>query len=365
MAKRTAKEVERDYKRIKEIVDTTFVTSIKEVAKVASLSQSEVRTSLAKHPRAEKRILEKLEENRQTLKAKKAEEENELGNPEEVLEEIDSKPDGGATKEVVIDASISGFKGIEGILSEICKSSTKIILTSITIIELDKLQKGDDEQAIGARHILAMASEDNNNFQEVLIDETVGIPDDCIIKYCADNKEKTTLFTADKVMCLKARMHGVETRYFKKRPDARTDHSQTISSLGLTNAIQDAKNSVMNTSEQVTLYDAKKIEDKLVIKAYNTGKKSICVISNDCKYTSGKHEIKVGDDVYLATNKQQYVTFAHYRITSLKSKENCKLIFYLRLQHEEEISYLPNKSYRKFMRDFYRVHDFQNYLIAK
>lgn len=41
----------------------------------------------------------------------------------------------------VIDASITGIKEIENILSQLCETNAKIILTSVTLKELENLQK--------------------------------------------------------------------------------------------------------------------------------------------------------------------------------------------------------------------------------
>ena len=144
MSKRTLKEIENDYKRIRHIVDTTPVASIVELANASGLTASEVKTSLAKHPRIAKIIMAQLENNKEALKAQ--------NKSKATANHTDSKskaaPTTGQSEEtagfdvgVVIDASIAGIETLEDVFSQLFKSKAKIILTSITLNELEKMQK--------------------------------------------------------------------------------------------------------------------------------------------------------------------------------------------------------------------------------
>lgn len=323
MARRTMKEIENDYNRIITFVNTTHVTSIDEIADGVGLSQFQVKSSLAKHPGAEEHILSQLAKNKLATPSEQ----------HEVTTDFDA--------EFVIDASITGISNLEDILSKICATKAKIILTSITIKELEKLQKFHDIQAKDARHILAMAAEMSQNFHTVLIDETIGIPDDCIIKYCADNKEKVSLLTSDKTMALKARMYGVQTQYFKQEKAKKTTnaHPQSYS------------------YKSATLTAVEQAGGKFYIDVFNNIHGSLLLISNNLEYTDGVHELKVGDDVFLATKKPGYITFAHYLITSLSTTNNCKVIYSQRIYKKDKIHSLPQTAYRSFMSDFMQRHD--------
>lgn len=205
------------------------------------------------------------------------------------------------------------------------------------------MQKFHDVDAMDARHILAMAAENQNSFHTVLIDETLDTPDDCIIKYCADHKDKITLLTSDKTMALKARMYGVQTQYFKQR---KSSNPRTIT----THPVEyqcDRKN---------TLLTAKKVGSQLLISDMNTEYRSILLISNGIEYTDGVHALQIGDEIYLATKKPEYMTFAHYQITSLSAENNCKLIFSKRIYKLAEILNLPKAGYKSFMREFKLKH---------
>lgn len=359
MAKRTMKEIEKDYKRIRTVVDTTPVTSIKEIANAVGLTNAEVKTSLAKHPRVEEKIMAQLVKNKEELKAKKKAEkevledqkrtEQEAENhqkafepkkkemPEEAHRAEQSEETADFDAGFVIDASITCIEEFEDVLSKLCATKEKIILTSITIKELEKMQKFNDVEAMNARHILAMAAENQKNFHSVLIDEKLGIPDDCIIKYCADHKDKVSLLTSDKTMALKARMYGVQTQYFKHRKTTNSTTDQPKDYL------HDRRN---------TLFAARKVGDKLYISNFKNDYRSILLISNGFEYMDGTHALKIGDDVYLATKKPEYMTFAHYQITSLSAENNCELIYSKRIYKATEILNLPKASYKSFMRDF-------------
>lgn len=351
MAKRTMSEIEKDYKKIRAVVDTTPVTSIKEIAKAVGLSVSEVKTSLAKHPRIEEKIMAQLEKNKEEFKSmKKAEKETNRKQAVELKEKnpkvVNKAKQPGETANFeagfVIDASITGIEKLENVLSNIRETNAKIILTSVTIKELEKMQKFHDIDAMDARRILAMAAENQKDFHTVLIDENLETPDDCIIKYCADHKDKVTLLTSDKTMALKARMYGVRTQYFKQKKN--TGHTTV-------------QPRAYHYDRRRTLLAARKVGDKLFLTDFNNDYRSILLISDGLEYTDGVHTLKIGDEVYLATKKLEYMTFAHYQITSLAAENNCKLIYSKRVYNAAGILNMPKAGYKSFMRDFKRRHD--------
>ena len=120
-------------------------------------------------------------------------------------------------KQYVIDASITGTENFREIFSKLHSKSSKIILTSITIRELDMIQHfRNDNSARNARNILSTAAKDENSesFSCIQISEDKELADDNIISYCNSNKNAVILATADKVMALKARMYGIQTEYY-------------------------------------------------------------------------------------------------------------------------------------------------------
>lgn len=308
MAKRTQKQIEADFQRIYELVKTTNFTSYKEIAEATNLSTTEIKTSLSKHPQEMEEVLERLRCNKKGIKSN-----NQVSKFESSIH---------FESGYVIDASICGSVFLMERISEICKKGDKIILTSITISELEALQKINDNAGIDARHILAMAAENEEDFIPVLIDETSKTPDDCIVKYCAEHKEQVTLMTADKTMALKARMYGVKTKYLKQIDNV------------------------------CTLFVAKRIKNQLCISDFNTEFRSIEVISSGLKVNYGIFNLKPGDDVYLVTRKAGYLTFAHYQMISVADENNCMLVYSARIYEPEEISDLPNAEYRRMVQDF-------------
>lgn len=331
MARRTQKQIKNDYKMIKEVSEKA--TSMKELSDMTGLSCAQIKTCLAEHPIVERRIKEQLRSNAKNTKLKK----------EAAQANAKKKKSKESITNYVIDASVTGTENIKEALEKILTvKNSKIVLTSITIKELNNIEKypqtykiPKDLQSKDATYISNLAIENADKFENVLIDEIVGIPDDCIIKYCVDNKENVVLLTGDKEMCLKARMYGVHVEYFKKLHDVGEEGKHT-------NATIECKN----------LWDAKKIGNDLLIYAGKTKNKSICVYSNSIKYETGTRSLQVGDDVYVSVNRDTYVTFAHYRITSLESINNCELIYYKRIYDEKELSKVANSFYKSFIKDF-------------
>lgn len=349
--KRTQKEIEKDCKRIKEAAKVA--TSLKDIEKTTNLSYSEINTTMQKHPIIFKRIKEQLIINKaqaeiEIIRKKalaKSEEKARLKVEREVKKVSKTKiipqsikDESNITKKLVknyvIDASITGIKSLRDNISKICASNSKIILTSITIKELEKMQKFNDPQGIDARHILALAAENYTSFETVLIDETFDTPDDCIVHYCAENKNHVTLLTSDKTMALKARMHDVQVHYLK----------QDLSSAN--NPIVKQFNSKIKT-----LFPARRIANKLLISGFHTNTLSIRVYSDGIEYTDGVIELKIGDDVFIASKKLDYITFAHYKMISLYSENNCELIYSKRFYDYNNID-VSKATYKAFLKDF-------------
>lgn len=272
MTKRTINEIEKDYRRIKKVVETKPVKSIKEIGKITNLTIAEIRTSLEKHPRVLERVLKKLENNRK----------------EQTEKEIREEP------KLTANSEYNDFAG------------------------------KDEKQ------IIAMISE-NTNFHILLIDKELEIPVERIIKYCNENKNQVELITSDKIMELKARNFGVKAKYIKK---------------------EGKESKKYKANRKNTLLIARKYEDKLVIDSFNTKYRKTLVISEGELYDEGIYELKINDEVYLASKKENYMTFAHYCITSLKEVGNCQLIYSMRIYNLTDIDNLPKAEYRSFMRDF-------------
>lgn len=336
MGRRTQTEIEMDCKKIKEAA--TIATTFKEIEELTGLSYPMIKTTLSKHPIIFKRIKKQLDDNKEKAEQEKRLEEEK----QEISQEVNDEVVDSDTKKLsgyVIDASITGIEDLKEILSKICCTKSKIILTSVTIKELGEMQKFKDVDGNDARYILSLAVEKPENFETVLIDETLENPDACIVQYCASNKEEVTLLTSDKEMALNARMYSVPVQYFKQTPK-KTDNKAVVS----------------NKSKIKTLIPANKIGEQLFISNFQRPMQSIRLISDEIEYNDGVRELKVGDDVLIATNKIDCITFAHYRIISLQEENNCELIYSRRFYDYSDLR-LSECMYKSFMKDFKHKHN--------
>lgn len=332
MAKRTPTEIEKDFKRIREAAETA--KSIADLERATGLSRIMINTTLEKHPIVRARIMERLQANKEKAKLKAQHSEK---NDSESKKSMDIAED---NHKYVIDASITGTVNMRSILEKIqSEDASNIVLTSITIRELKKLESLRDIQGFDATYIMNRALDYPDIYKPVLIDETIGTPDDCIMKYCADNKEKLTLLTADKEMALNARMYGVEVQFMRYE---RTNKEKTPGRTPV---------------RKETLIPAVIINGKLCIARFYTHKMSIRVYSEGIEYNSGIKELKVGDDVLIAKIKETYIVFAHYRMTSLDKTNNCELVFSRRIPDIYKIDSLENEKYRTFIKDFRYIHN--------
>lgn len=333
--RRTQKEIENDCKKLKNAAKNA--TNMGELAKLTGMSYQMVNTTLSKHPIILKRIKEQLAVNKE--KSKTLTQVDVLSkNTALSIFELPFKTDD-TISGFVLDASITGLPDLKKILEQLCAVQTKIILTSITIRELGKMQEFKDLQAKDARYILGLALDKPDCFELVRIDETLGKPDDCIVKYCADHKDAVTLLTSDKEMALNAKMYDVQVHYFKKF---------YIPSKEPTN------------SKIATLFLATKQGDKLVLPKFHTTSTSIRLISQGLEYNDGIRELHIGDDVFIASQKIGFLTFAHYRMVSLNTESNCELVYSKRIASYKAINRLTPR-YRAFMRDFMTRRDIKFY----
>lgn len=334
--RRTAHQIENDFNRIQKLIkiNSESISSLAEIANALNLSVSQVETSLKNHPVVYKRLKKLMAENRGWCR--KATEKPKIAETPEKIEE-DS-----IFSRIVIDASISGNPGIVDKLNSLINDGKKIVLTSVTIRELEQMQRFSDVDAKDARKILAMAAKNKDDFICESIREDNLIADDNIIQYAREHKSEVILMTSDKTMDLKSRSFGVQTMYIEHSAVHHKKHGHGMHG---------------NWGKVSTLYDAKFQNGKLVISDFYTDFKNLRVLRNGIEFNDGKVELQLGDDIYIGTKKDRILTFAHYHLTSLGSKNNCRLVFSRRVFNSREIDRLPQPTYRTFMLDFKRRFD--------
>ena len=237
--------------KITTVIDTTPLTSLKALAKATNLSKSEVKDSLASHPKVKEKVLAQLKKNKDEQRALKKNQNNKERNT--------------------------------------------------------------------CRH------ESMQNLED---------PNIQIMKYLFENRDKFVLLSNDNNLISEARKHGIQTKYLKnaEKPDTNLPTEQTY--------------------KQTTLLAAKRIEGGLIISTFDTDYRSISVFSQGIEHTNGVYELNIGDEVFVAKNHNDYVSFAHYKVSSLYSKNNCILIYSKRLYNMNEIVNLPRANYKSFMKDF-------------
>ena len=336
MAKRTQRQIELDCKRIQEAAKKAV--SMKELGEITGLTQAEIRTSLSKHPIISKKVQKQVEENKlaadfEHSKSKKTMPKDE---PNKANENPNTLGNNDYEMGFVIDTSMAGVEAIHELFSKIYATDAKIILTSVVRQELNVMQFAKKDLLAGqARRIMAMALGRPEKFCNVLIDETVGTHDDCIVKYCVDNKERVILLTADKNMALDAKEKSVEVEFFK----------------GSFKHVRSLNNTMVPKKGNVnirTLHPARKVGNKLLIMDMQGDRRDIRVWSNGREHVDGIVELKVGDDVYIAAKKNNGITFGHYKIITLYEEDNCKQVFFKKFHSYHEIEELTEGPYKVF-----------------
>lgn len=242
----------------------------------------------------------------------------------------------------VVDASISGVKDVNVLLDDISKqidgTDDRIILTNVTIDELDRLQKRRINHSDNARAILSAATDDesHSHYMPVEIDTSFNLADDCILHYCEKHRRSVILLTADKGMTLKAEPKRIATYFFDLSKEQDDNQRSSIT----------------------TLYPTKKVDGNLYLTPnFNSVTTEFCVISNGTKLKVlkmyGSQELHIGDDVLIAKYKKEkgFVSLSHFRIISLFEEENAELIYTTRIYNSDDVSHL-DAFYRSFIEDF-------------
>lgn len=232
MGRRTEKEIEEDFRKIKVTVEIKEnICSLKEVAELTELSESAVRTSLHRHPKVEDKIMQTLEERKKHVPSAKKEHvkksessQNKLARhkmPEwqkdraeaslkklKEREKIMKKE----TLSVIVDSTIAPIDAIGRKLLRIIDHGSKITLTTITIKELDSMRMGRDAFGKGARAILELSEEYPTSFETVPVERGYNTTtEEAIVRYCAQRKSSRVLMTLSREMVNRAEECGVAT----------------------------------------------------------------------------------------------------------------------------------------------------------
>lgn len=241
----------------------------------------------------------------------------------------------------VLDASITSVKNMRAVLKKISEDPEleefKVVLTSVTIHELQMLQKGKDSDGYDARFIMNHAIECGKSYELVQISETEKTPDACIVRYCTEHKRNIVLLTSDKEMALDANLKGVNVLFFKQ-PEKKC---QSKNSDGI-----------------VSLYPTRKIGNQLFTGDMQTARRSMMVITQDGKkYSKNICELHLGDDILIASLKEDCLIFVHYKLISMLSENNAQTLFSRRYYNTDEIEKLESELYQNFLREFIKNHN--------
>lgn len=408
--KRSQKQIEADLRRIKEAAKTAI--SIVDIARTTGLSRQQINTTLSKHSIVSRRIMEQLKNNKTLLEAHTAKDitsvPQTLANDEMqavTAKEVDI-PETKPAKEVaveeavnipkdkvkqyVIDASATATEHLPDRLANILASNYKIVLTSISIAEIARIQKVPGITGRDARYILSLAAKSPQTFETVLINETIGEPDDCIIQYCKEHKDNIILLTGDKEMALKARLYGIEVEFREKDPiyhaEQQARHRNksvpfgqpVLPSTSLSKTPSTASKPVIDKKataptvvksiqednwdpldKQSTALGMKKNDyDELIIDNFHTPTRSIEIFSRGTMQSpTGPYKLHVGDKILVASLEKDEILFKVYQIISLSSRDNHMCLLKKSFPRNTKHFYLSDGDYRTFLYAFKKRHN--------
>lgn len=322
------------------------VSNIDELSKTSGISNTNIREFFKNHPYEQEEVKKNF-----LINTKKKQEE-------------DKAQEESAEIRYVIDASISNTPDLKDRIIKICEEpNSKIILTSTTVKELVSLNRFKDEAGMDAKYILGIAAENPEKFIPVLIDENHPKPDDAIISYCTENKDKVILLSGDREMVLFARMYGVKAEYIKHMENVRNTKKCKYNGL-IEDVFPSRKTDITKTynkNEEIkTLKCVKFRNDQLFITCGFEKNRAIVVYSKDGKYTyTGVKRLEIGDEVFIAKrhDDEKYSTFSNFVITRISYPNNAILKYGSRIYSNSTIdqSLKEDKRYIKFMGKFLGV----------
>lgn len=342
--RRTQKDIEADFIRIRELAKTA--KCMEEIERSMELSTAQIKTTLSKHPRIAKKIFQQLEANASKSEPEKSEINTVKSVPEQLNSEVTKTVEVEKSTEVqvtppsavpnvkkyVVDASVVGTIDWPSTLNNILANNQVIILTSITIHELHKLEKDPNyDTRFQARQLLRLSNEKTENFESVLIDHTLGSPDFCIIQYCNRLKGSIILLTGDKEMASLARCYFNDVQYFSKvvNPSVTHEYFKMLRDSPF-NAAKDAK-------------------DQLVIPKFEYPNKMIRVYSRCQPFDNGPYYLRVGDTVLVATiDEANVITLNVYNVISRSDSDNIRNVYSKKFFPGKRV-HLPDERYRGFI----------------
>ena len=310
--RRNNDELRNDAKRIMNVSRSS--STLQELQKKMGLSRYQILKSLT--PEEFEKVKNTLQKNKENNKKK-------------TLKSVEQWLDESGKRKYVIDASVCGWYNIENKITQMLAENKNIVLTSMTVRELEKLQNSYAKNASVASYILSLAAKFPENFETVLIKEKYSVADDNLIEYCKENRNKIILLTRDKTMALKARMYGVRTLF-----------------------LDDLTTGTKGDNVR-TLYNSCKVGDDLILSGLQKRYRSTRVLSNGVEYNQGTVTLHIGDDVLIAKHHDTYASFCHFRVINLNERDNCQFIYGTRVyyDHLNRMNNL-NPEYRRFMKDF-------------
>lgn len=240
-------------------------TSLKEISEITGIDYSRILYILDKHPVIKDRLKKSLKENKKNISSKTEKRSKQKTKSITV-------PQLPEDNYIVIDASICGARGILSILhKEITQNNVKVILTDVTINELEKIEDGDDNAAYCARRLLANSNNHPDTYVLINLTTIYDNPDNSIVEF-AKTVKNCVLFTSDKAMSLKAKANGTKVSFFVK---------PNITLFGV--------------------YDDNKIDI-----GKNEEKNTFVLVLHKTKYIyDGTYELEPGDEVYSFKEKDE------------------------------------------------------------
>ncbi len=243
-------------------------------------------------------------------------------------------------KVIMIDTSICQIENFFNILEEYIQKGYIIGITDILLDELDMLQKNQHKGACKMLHIILNNITFFKLFEEKSLEEQ-NSPDERIMK--SSQREGTELLTSDKMFCIKAILKGINARYIGQNEK---DMPNLIFNVKKENIEKIRKN-------KLAYIPNVHLKNNFLVYSKGLGKKQYNkIFTKDFQEKQGNEiALEVGDHVFRATDKEDFITVMHYEICDNTSNYCSYIRFRYNSYKCDTIINVQDERYKNFIKE--------------
>lgn len=245
-------------------------------------------------------------------------------------------------KIIMLDTSICEIDHFFNVLEEYIQKGYIIGITDILLDELDYLQKSQNKSACKMLHIILNNITFFKLFEEKSLEEQ-NSPDERIMR--CSKREGTDLLTSDKMFCIKSKLKGINARYI-----GQNDNEKDIPNLFFNVKKENIEKIKKN---KLAYIPNAHFKNNFLVYSKGTGKKQYNkIFTKDFQEKQGNEiALEIGDHVFRATEKEDFIMFMHYEICDNTSNYCSYIRFKYNSYKCDTIINVNDERYKSFIKE--------------